>query len=183
MKKLFRSPAVIASMIVLASVLVVSNFTSAQEAVKTMGSSLEDQMTELIKSQNRLADAMENAFVEEALTPDSHLFMSMVAGTSGAPPIFCWNDALSMTTSAYYIENDWAAEFINSNSKYENFIDLNGDGLLDYLYSNNGGSSISSCIYLNTGSGWERVHVCYGWLSNPSLETWSFKGDCADTSS
>ncbi len=67
----------------------------------------------------------------------------------------------------------------------EQMIDLNGDGLVDYQYvavsSADGYYNYSSCVYLNTGSGFEVVHRCYATLTQSSgaITSQTYKGDCA----
>lgn len=76
--------------------------------------------------------------------------------------------------------------FIGNQSGFQ---DINGDGLADYIYvnTNYGGSNPQSiymgCVYLNTGSGWERAHVCKADTiisgSSGQITQRIYKGDCA----
>lgn len=70
-------------------------------------------------------------------------------------------------------------------------IDVNGDGLQDYIYSfsRSGGSTsyfevnTQGCVYLNTGSGWTKVFECsaqtYTDLTTGEVLSQNYKGDCA----
>lgn len=60
----------------------------------------------------------------------------------------------------------------------QHFIDVNGDGLVDYLYSfhgsaiGEGGIGIKDCVALNTGTGWNIAYKCV-------QEGNDYYGDCA----
>ena len=62
-------------------------------------------------------------------------------------------------------------------------MDLNGDGLSDYLYHSLYQASLpmdlKSCVHLNTGSGWNRAYKCYGKNPTGQPNDWTFYGDCA----
>ena len=104
----------------------------------------------------------------------------------------------SSATSSTYQQSDWDLSFIRTQevneprhySSINQFIDLNGDGLVDYVnaYTKNnktdytdGSYTYHGCVFLNTGHGFEQVHACdatiykngYGDLEQ------SFNGDCA----
>jgi len=86
--------------------------------------------------------------------------------------------------------------FDSPHPRREQFIDFNGDGLLDYFYAFRKGNvkyrptnqgvyvldtdyrEIQECVLLNNGHGWDLVYKCYG---NINLENNSgeFYGDCA----
>lgn len=84
---------------------------------------------------------------------------------------------------------DWELAFMptmgsaDQNRKRELFIDVNGDGLLDYLFTDRANTppfkTYQDCLYLNTGAGWEPAYRCY-YNSNISN---LYYGDCADTAS
>lgn len=67
------------------------------------------------------------------------------------------------------------------------FQDVNGDNLVDYVYTSTtyGGSTQSiyaGCVYLNNGSGWTKAHACYAnTITDPqgNIETREYRGDCA----
>jgi hypothetical protein len=58
---------------------------------------------------------------------------------------------------------------------FEQFIDLNGDGLVDYIYSYRSQNQVPAsrdCVNLNTGTGWENVYRC-------AKSGATYYGDCA----
>lgn len=94
------------------------------------------------------------------------------------PPLACaqvyW---ANLPSSSTYKDSDWFPNFLGNEAETQ-LIDLNGDGLVDAIYRNQG-SSISkiSCVWLNNGSGWDLVHQCAMKKDNG---VWTFYGDCAD---
>lgn len=64
--------------------------------------------------------------------------------------------------------------YINLTGGGAQLTDLNGDGLIDYLYVTHQGDQF--CLYLNTGTGWTPTFRCYIERTNPIR----FYGDCAD---
>lgn len=186
MRKIFRTPLVIASTMVLASLLIVAHFASAQQAVQSTTSNLESQMTELIESQNRLASAMEKAFMPEE---ESEIGGTTMALTSGTPPREkCFDNFQSWPSSDTYKQVDWDLSITGyiGSSYYpaHNFVDVNGDGLIDYFFIRDDVGTIpirKQCLYINNGSGWERVFKCYSQF-NSSTDVWTHYGDCADVS-
>lgn len=174
-----------AAVFVFGTALVVNNFSFAQELigndteakeVKTeiVSQSTGDQMAELIESQNKLTNALEKLLVGKEPGVDSGLQQaSLLTGT--APRPYCVSDIINSSNSSNtYKQSDWDVVFFVNVG--EHFYDVNGDGLVDYVYSNRGGTAISSCVYLNTGKGWERVFKCY---ASYSSSIWTYKGDCA----
>ena len=160
---------------VFATALVVNNFSFAQELsgqVAESKVSTEDQMAQLIESQNNLTNALEKLLVKQEPEVDSGAqAAALVAGN--APRPICTNDLGSGPTSTTYKQSEWDSIFVVESGGH--FVDVNGDGLVDYVYTNNIGG-VSGCVYLNTGDGWERVFKCKG---SSSSGTWTYRGDCA----
>jgi len=76
--------------------------------------------------------------------------------------------------------------FNNPDPRREWMMDLNGDGLLDYIYvyhaSANSRRNMRECVYLNTGKGWEPVYRCHGTVAHHPIEgryVGDYYGDCA----
>lgn len=92
------------------------------------------------------------------------------------PPKFCINKNLPSSTT--YKESNWNVNFIGSftANSYINSQDINGDGLVDFIYHGTGGSR-NSCVLLNNGHGWDEVYTCRMQFINGA---WIFYGDCAD---
>lgn len=80
--------------------------------------------------------------------------------------------------------------FVEPDFENEHFIDLNGDGLVDYLFSRKQNSKANgtnysdnqSCVYINNGDGFDLVYKCVylttSTNTNPNY-TGTFYGDCA----
>ncbi|MCF7831093.1 hypothetical protein K9M41_03830 [Candidatus Gracilibacteria bacterium] len=78
--------------------------------------------------------------------------------------------------------------FDSPDPRREQFIDVNGDGFVDYFYTFHkanvdGGGDIDSreiqeCVYLNSGHGWDLAYRCYG-IIDVEDNTGTFYGDCA----
>jgi hypothetical protein len=87
----------------------------------------------------------------------------------------------------------------NSSGRAQNgMLDVNGDNLPDYVYSNSDTSIIASpytglqniftgCVYLNNGSGWDKAFQCYSRtvtdIKTGEIVSGEFKGDCAGATS
>ena len=122
--------------------------------------------------------------------------VSMAFSVDGAPMQSCAYSYDLLPTSNTYAASDWESSFrmdwnsLNGVSlPREQMIDLNGDGLVDYQYVSISNASSSgndyytyvSCVYLNTGSGFEPAHRCYAQLQaqNRVLTSQTYQGDCA----
>lgn len=74
--------------------------------------------------------------------------------------------------------------YFNRDRVMSQFLDINGDGLQDYIYSfrypevNNNlkMNVLSDCVMLNTGSGWNPVYKCQVTYENGAAH---YYGDCA----
>ncbi len=118
------------------------------------------------------------------------------------------NNEYKLWTSSYYRKesSDWNISMFPSTKKIpggchkENFLDLNGDGLVDYFYryryessyiyldgdvSVAGGITENTCVLLNNGHGWDVAYKCV--VGQESIDNKSnnyrlvYFGDCADT--
>ncbi|MCF7831092.1 hypothetical protein K9M41_03825 [Candidatus Gracilibacteria bacterium] len=96
-------------------------------------------------------------------------------------PFEAWNDEP---------KDGWGAPipyFENPQAKREFVMDINRDGLSDFIYTYHAfhlhnaqviNREIQECVLLNNGHGWEPVYRCYG-IINVDNNTGSFYGDCA----
>ncbi len=114
----------------------------------------------------------------------------------------CLQDITTLPKSRYKKDSDWDISKLpvptnsSSSEKQHNFLDLNGDGLLDVLYykAKTGGTpnyiksqddsstgnyywAYDTCVMLNNGAGWDVVYRCS--VYDSSYKVW-FYGDCAD---
>ncbi len=159
--------------------------SEAQE--KSDISRLTEVLLELTNSQNNKYSAsqedlsLQNSTVEIALS-------------------WCNETPPSTPSSFHYKENaDWDTSLmakLPSGYIANNFMDLNGDGLLDYIwyekrpslsYTTIDGKGIrvqSGCVALNNGRGWDLVYKCIvSSKRNDAGDIYAyFYGDCADTS-
>lgn len=128
---------------------------------------------------------------EYAPNPQAQLIPSGVPNPTCLDNYQDWNHS-----NAYTDAEDWNVDFlphaqIMSGSKYEGktdqFLDVNGDGLADYVYAlryyyQQNGQKItrnSSCVYLNTGRGFESVYRCVAHVDHNN-DTEDYWGDCAE---
>lgn len=103
------------------------------------------------------------------------------------------NALMALTHSNTYAASDWDISFVQSiitgttrtTVPIDQFIDLNGDGLMDYLFSYQSSSSSSdsgySCVALNNGAGFTVVHRCRYSItySSSAIASQDYYGDCA----
>ncbi len=75
--------------------------------------------------------------------------------------------------------------FANPDPRREWMIDINGDGLLDYVYvyrSSGTRRVVRECVYINNGKGWDPVYRCHGsvgYNQNQRRYVGYYYGDCA----
>jgi hypothetical protein len=118
-------------------------------------------------------------------------YFPKVFAASGQQSTGCsWGITEPLPTSDTYSTDGipWVIDFYNPSttatytSEANNFLDINGDGLTDYIYAydyHSTNKTTERCVYLNNGGGWDLVYYCkYDSYPQPL-----YKGDCADTSS
>jgi len=171
-------------------VLVFAYPSSAQEMIKGKVSILESQLTQLIESQNKLTETLSKSLGSNKPESEAEFqkiaLQSSAVTTNATPPSLCHYGYQSWPSSNKYKKTAWSTEELLIQTNTPTLIDLNGDGLLDYLFANNNEQTLRmSCVYLNNGTGWDLVHKCYaqGNPSDPRFPPWKFWGDCADTAS
>lgn len=145
---------------------------------------------------------MGSMWVPANITQLSHLSPLEVSHDAGVPLVEALNSATSKnptcidnyqtwnSSNTYKQTSNWALGFVNTfnmpSSGVMNSLgqDLNGDGLVDYLFhqkispigSNTTASNAEyTCVYLNNGHGWDATYRC---VSNGSTNP-TFYGDCA----
>ncbi|MBI5414697.1 hypothetical protein HZA38_04245 [Candidatus Peregrinibacteria bacterium] len=88
-------------------------------------------------------------------------------------PLHTWED----TKYSFYTDG-------LSSKPEETFVDINGDGLADYIYRHHyldnrySVNQINDCVFLNNGSGWDMVFKCSN-LRDPATGQTRWYGDCA----
>lgn len=169
--------------LLLSLVITFSGTTLAQKA----GSTVEEELSDLTQTLKIL-------LIKKQPEEQKNLMVSSLP----MPTEGCIDNYKSWKTSGVYEGgSEWNMMFMarkpyisNSptNAEREQFTDLNGDGLADYLYSyrqySNGGGGIYAtdrvCFYLNNGAGFDRKFRCaidyeYGFGKNQK----TYYGDCA----
>ena len=179
MKQFKYSSFIIAVILVFAISATHAAFSFAQSETITKTSSLEEKLDKLADSQVQLSETISELLVQEEVPTEPTAAMA----SSTTHPV-CTIDIANNTSSTTYKDTDWTPLMTEQGSSYyhNSFIDLNGDGLLDYLFVSQTGTFMKDCVYLNHGAGWERVHVCYAVYNYPVSGEWNYRGDCADFS-
>ena len=171
--------------------------TSAKELPRLEQSGIE----KLAEAINRAVDA----FAPKEAEPVSPQFN--LETYHSHDPFECFDDIASYPWSTNYKEDvQWQIDFIprgitryedgststyaEKNQPYSQFLDINGDGLLDYLYVdsyeyygpgiqvNYPKKYLRSCVMINTGTNWERAYVCKATINYTGND--HFQGDCAE---
>ncbi|MEZ4180597.1 MAG: hypothetical protein R3B41_03770 [Candidatus Doudnabacteria bacterium] len=138
----------------------------------------------------------------ETSTQSSNMFTDLnlenAIDPSLAPHVFCGYRLYFLEDpSDTYVSNvPYNVDFLRMNPGGGVLQDINGDSLPDYVYTSHdtttsGGTSITShysgCVFLNNGSGWDKVYECFAkTLSNMStgeITLAEYRGDCAGASS
>ena len=188
MKNTSNSNFLMAGLLVFSVVLALGSNTFAQQKELTTSTDNVDLQL-LIDSQKQLTDALA-ALAQPANNEIDDLVVSNASnpvgdGTNFPPNNICTLDYESWDSSDTYQSSDWALEelYVNPSVGTPNhFLDLNGDGLVDYFYyyryTAGSVSHVRSCVHLNNGVGWDLTYKCY--VTRPShSDPWTFYGDCA----
>ncbi len=116
---------------------------------------------------------------------------------SNIPNLNCQGQALysSDTSDTFNPDNPYMTGFMVTSGSSNFFQDINGDNLADYIFAlqllSGSGEELEStyygCVYLNTGTGWDKAYTCYARtrvhrITGNVIEA-DYRGDCADTSS
>ena len=108
----------------------------------------------------------------------------------------CFDNYMTWNNSATFNANsNWSTAFLpplkvgefghQQTESYNQFLDVNGDGLNDFLFRqatfiplNNGkyANVGFDCLYLNKGNGWEKAYRC---VTNQDAVGARYYGDCA----
>ncbi len=169
----------------------------AQEKVSSESSVIE----KLTQSVQKILDLL-----VVALEPRNNIIDEPSTTNTRTPSYYiphCLRNSETWDTSNVFKEDaDWSMHLIPKvgNSSYniimDQFIDLNGDGLVDYFYNSNMNytsyqsgthnqiadyTRLATCIMLNTGSGWEIAYRCVTGFDEDTLQPF-YRGDCADMS-
>ena len=175
MKKIFQSK----TLLVLFGILLIAILINARTFAQDISVPLDQKMDQLIDSQNRLTDALTNALTtKSSAQPTATVAPQALAATvsSTTPQICLTNYSTWPSSSKFKHDVPWSTEKMYNVNNPSLFTDLNGDGLVDYLYIYN----FDSCVLFNNGSGWDIVYKCLT-IQKPDY-SWTYYGDCADMS-
>ena len=182
MKKIFTNNLLLGALVVFAIVFTLSNTTVAQEAFESSKTGLEAQMQELVKTQNKFFESFQDTFTPETPWIEDVGNKSLAWSDPSVPPNGTCNDgnATQWPSSHTWKNAPWSPYAVNLqvNSWRVYSGDINGDGLVDFMYSFPGNPSGTACTWMNNGAGWDLVYKCQ---TNYYAQEWTFYGDCADT--
>ena len=134
----------------------------------------------------------EQSKIDDTELPLQKLAEIELNGTSESyPHLNCVQDIIRTTepSDVYVSDVPYSLQFHGS-SPTNSFQDVNGDNLPDYVYAYNtinGGINLyqnyMGCVYLNNGTGWDKVYQCYA-VTETIVETGEiteakYYGDCA----
>lgn len=200
MKRLFSSKLFISIALLFCIVLTLSQTAFGQEVATSVSKKVSD-LTELIKVQDRIASALEKLVEEDTSSVDpGATTKAAIISNETVPNPSCFDNHTTWDSSSTYKTSDWNLDFI-PREKYdsdqpeswytdEQFVDLNGDGLSDYIYKysyyinayGNKYTNDQTCVYLNNGSGFDVAYRCVADVYYAPTESESYYGDCADMS-
>ncbi len=125
------------------------------------------------------------------LSPQEFAELDLNGSSESYPHLNCIEELVRTTEPSDVYVNDapYSLQFHGS-SLTNNFQDVNGDNLPDYVYAYNtinGGSNLLQtyigCVYLNNGAGWDKAYQCYAVThtdtSTGEITTAEYYGDCA----
>ncbi len=191
MKKILKRPMWLFSCIFSVSAVAVALFSFSSNALDAGGNPVQG---------GELVNELMGAFVEEDVPNPSCLdnYLDLPRSEEYAPNNV-WNmDFLPFEPFRGSLDLNVPEPYSGSpHPRREQFLHLNDDGLIDYVYSYrstgpNGGSRRSEeCVYLNNSHGWDLEYRCLvmpsqRWIENPDEENGGhveyfqlYFGDCA----
>ena len=127
----------------------------------------------------------------QGLSPQQFANLDAEGSSASYPHLNCVQDLIRTTepSDVYISDVPYSLQFHGS-SATNNFQDVNGDNLPDYVYAFNtidGGSNLvqtyMGCVYLNNGAGWDKTYQCYAVTQTNSstgeITVAEYYGDCA----
>lgn len=173
-----------------AVLLAISGVSLIPEKTLAQETSLEN---ELLAKIDALVEQLANLASSSETEGNAPISTQLQMINSGAINPMCldnyetWPSSTTFNPDApWSIHGFWSWGNSNYAPYYENMTDVNGDGLVDYIYRHSYASNVSgirfnsgeSCVLLNNGSGWDVAFRCFiGWDSTSSQPL--FMGDCA----
>jgi len=95
-----------------------------------------------------------------------------------------WRSSVNFNANAQWSLDQFPAYNIGqTDGVIRQFIDINGDGLQDFVYSNKAVvgavNQFEGCVLLNTGAGWTAAYRCLVNRDPENNNAWTYFGDCA----
>ncbi len=96
-----------------------------------------------------------------------------------------WPNSFNKKEDTNWAMDKFVGGFYNSYTATTQFLDINGDGLLDYMYFKTYSDSYGrynnhfACLMLNNGHGWDIGHRCVASFDSAAGQM-KYRGDCAD---
>lgn len=166
------------SVSVLSALLLAIIFYQTSFAETVSATSIEQQV-------GRLATALEGLLVQ---SKQPAMSQTMWANWGVKNPTCLDNYGTWKKSNVYTNKAKWNVDFIphtgvtsntSTQPSKDSFVELNGDGLPDYIYTERTNTPYNStkyggsCVYLNNGSGFDLAYKCYAGTSS------DYYGDCA----
>lgn len=184
MKNTLKSFRFLFTALVIAGLAMTLSFTTkAEDQPLDKMAQLESQVQSLLQFKQQVENYNPNVVptIDDLKNVDQAPQQAGGDGTKFPPSNICTSDYLEWPSSDTYKKSDeWPVEnvYLPVNTISDQYIDLNGDGLVDRLVGYRPSGGLINCVYLNNGRGWDLVHKCYGKANN---NIWTFYGDCALT--
>jgi hypothetical protein len=185
----------VVSVVAIAALLISNSYfvVQAQEA-EPVSNAIQEETTvssdDQAQSSTDQPEQLESE-TEGSITAESTAF---VPGADALPHPSCvaFLSYIDQTSNVYVPNSDYDLVFVSTAAPYSSFQDVNGDGLLDYIYAKNetnfsGGVNLSSeyiaCLYLHNGSGWTKEYMCRAYTildtQTGQFTRKEYTGDCA----
>ncbi len=156
--------------------LIVSNTYFVARAQETLPDNLQTEQKQSVDAQ---------------LSPQEFANMDLNGSSESYPHLNCVQELIRTTepSDVYVSDAPYSLQFHGSNAT-NNFQDVNGDNLPDYVYAFNnidGGTNLVQtyfgCVFLNNGAGWDKAYQCYAVThtntSSGEITLAQYYGDCA----
>jgi hypothetical protein len=189
MKKMFKSGFLLAGLMLFAIAITFSSTVFGQEKVTIDGESydLQSSVDILAENQLKLIELIKTVINKEPV--DIAQAATRTATLSGGdydPFENCFGGYTSWPSSSSYDDQAGLFPLPFVMSLHQGFTDINGDGIMDFVYANRSGGSTAthySCVLLGNGNGMDVAYRCNAvYTSTGGSGYWTFYGDCADLS-
>lgn len=139
-----------------------------ETAIETLAQNQLDLIKLLESSKNQEADYVNNVVAKT----------TTLSGGEYDPFSSCFNGYASWPSSHAYDDKAGFFPMPFVQGTVSDFFDINGDGILDFIYVNNSNPTQAhyACVLLGNGNGLDVSYRCQGTYASGQ---WTFYGDCA----